>query len=630
MIGVGGFRLGANAEKYVAEVLATRRLSYGPFVQKFEQGMAKAHGVRFAIMSNSGTSALHVALQAMKERAGWGDGDEVIVPAVTFVATANIVIHNRMRPIFVDIEPDYYGLDPQKIEKAITPRTRAIIPVHLFGQPADMNPIMEIARRRGLRILEDSCETMFAKYNGRSVGSFGDAAAFSTYAAHIITTGVGGLTLTHDPELAIKIRSLVNHGRDSIYISIDDQRDATEEQLKMVIARRFSFVDIGHSFRTTELEGAIGLAQFEEAESIIMARRAIAARLSEGLSSLQDRIRLPRIRPGSDHSFMMYPIVLRNGSKAEVTHALEKAGIETRDMLPLVNQPIYRALFGTREEDYPVAREINQMGFYIGSHPDMTESDVEFIVDSFQRIFSRTSQQEVVKRSALVLTTHNDAEGVDRLLDRVPKEVFDEIIVIDASSTDETSEILKKAGLRALSVAAGRRATQFEAGIQATNADYLVFMSMDGSEDPADAERLLSRLKRGADMVIASRYLPGSRRSDHGQIFSSRGLGNRTLSLFFNLKYGTNLTDPHMSFRAVRREALPPVPFSAPVFSAGWALSLHAAAHKLRMEEIPTWEGPRRSSRSLKSLLLNGLVALWMLLRATDSGGARSVKSDVS
>lgn len=620
MIGVGGVRLGANAERYVSEVLSSRRFSYGPFVQRFEQAMAGAHGVRFAIMSNSGTSSLQVALQAMKERAGWGDGDEVIVPAITFVATANIVIHNRMRPVFVDVDPDYYELDPSKIEAAITPRTRAIIPVHLFGQPCDMDPILEIARRRGLRILEDSCETMFARYKGRSVGTFGDAAAFSTYIAHIISTGVGGLSLTDDTDLAVRMRSLINHGRDSIYISIDDSKNKTTEQMKMVIARRFSFTNLGHSFRATELEGALGLAQIEEAEAMISARRAIAARLTEGLAGLGEHLRLPRIRSGCEHSFMMYPVVLRRDSKARVTQALEERGIETRDMLPLVNQPVYHHLFGTREQDYPVAHEINQMGFYIGSHPEITEADIQHVIGSFHEILAKgAASPSTARNTALVLTTFNDADGVGRLVERIHKEAFDEIVVVDASSTDGTPDILRGMGFQVVSVPAGRRADQFEAGVRTTRADWIVFMSMDGSEDPSDCERLVFHLRRGADMVIASRYLPGSRRTGHDRGFSARGLGNRLLSLCFNLKYRTNLTDPYMGFRAIRRSILPSLPMSAPGFTTGWALSLHAAAQGGRIEEIPTWEGPRRSARSFWSLLWNGIAALWLLRRSPRS-----------
>jgi perosamine synthetase len=620
MIGVGGLRLGRNTERYIAEVLATRRFSYGPFLEKFEQAMATAHGVRFAIMSNSGTSSLQVGLQAMKERAGWGDGDEVIVPAVTFVATANVVIHNRMRPVFVDIEPDYYGLDPEKIEAAITPRTRAIFPVHLFGQSADMSPIMDIAKRHGLRVIEDSCETMFARYNGKSVGSFGDCAGFSTYVAHLISTGVGGLTLTDDPDLAMRIRSLVNHGRDSIYISIDDDKNKSDEAMKMIIARRFSFVGIGHSFRATEFEGAVGLAQIEERDEMISARRANAARLTAGLKDLGDRIVLPKIRPGSDHSFMMYPIVLREGSKALVTKAIEDRGIETRDMLPLVNQPVYKTLYGTREEDYPVAHNINRMGFYVGSHPDVTEKDLDHMVEVLHDVLSSATAAvapaAAPPRAALVLTSHNDAEAAERLLMRIPQGVFDETVAIDAGSSDGTPQILAKAGFKVTGVERGRRASQFEEGLRRTTAEHVIFLSLDGSEDPAETERLLFHLRKGADMVIASRYLPGARRSDHGKVLSPRGWGNRMLALAFNLKYGMNLSDPHNGLRGIRRGAFSFDRLHAPGFTAGWAMSLIAGEKHMRVEEIPTWEGPRRQPRAIGSLLTNGLFAIGMLLRS--------------
>src|SRR3712207_6174410 len=196
-------------------------------MRRFEQEFAELHGCRFGVMSNSGTSSLQVALQALKERHGWEDGDEVIVPAVTFVATSNIVLHNRMTPVFVDVLPDTYNIDPARIEARITERTRAIVPVHLFGLPADMDPILELARAHDLKVIEDSCEAMFATYRGRPVGSFGDVACFSTYVAHFLVTGVGGLGTTNDGELAVAMRSLINHGRDSIYLSIDD--DATDD-----------------------------------------------------------------------------------------------------------------------------------------------------------------------------------------------------------------------------------------------------------------------------------------------------------------------------------------------------------------------------------------------------------------
>jgi len=162
VIGVGTLNLDARARELVNEVLLNNRLSYGPMSRKLEADFAKVHGCRFAVLSNSGTSALQIALQTLKELHGWNDGDEVLVPAVTFVATANIVLHNNLTPVFVDVESDMYGIDPDLMERAITPKTRAVIPVHLFGMPCDMERIQEIARAHDLKIVEDSAETMFA------------------------------------------------------------------------------------------------------------------------------------------------------------------------------------------------------------------------------------------------------------------------------------------------------------------------------------------------------------------------------------------------------------------------------------------------------------------------------------
>jgi dTDP-4-amino-4,6-dideoxygalactose transaminase len=389
VVPVGTLNVSQRAKQLVMESLDNNRLSYGPMMQRFESEFAHLHGCRAGIMSNSGTSSLQVALQAMKELHGWCDGDEVIVPSVTFVGTANIVLHNRMVPVLVDVEPTYYELDARLLESRITSRTRAIIPVHLFGHPAEMNAIGEVASHHGLKIIEDSAETMFASYQGRPVGSLGDIGCFSTYAAHILVTGVGGLSITNDLEYAVRMRSIINHGRDSIYISIDDDKGKPDDELRMIVGKRFSFVSVGHSFRATEIEGALGLAQLEEWEAMINARRANASSLSERLASLQEHLQLPQIRPGSEHSFMMFPIVLRHASKNQLVDFLELHGVETRDMLPLTNQPVYRSLLRWREEDYPVAHWINESGFYVGCHQDLTESDLEYIAELIDHFFQR-------------------------------------------------------------------------------------------------------------------------------------------------------------------------------------------------------------------------------------------------
>lgn len=383
-IGVGTPNITKRGISYVNEALTNKRLSYGPFMQRFEESFAKHHGCRFGIMSNSGTSALHIALAALKEIHGWKDGDAVIVPAVTFIATSNIVLHNNMKVTFVDVEPDYYEIDPLKIEDAITPRTRAIIPVHLFGQPCDMDSISSIAKKHDLKIIEDSCETMFASYKGTPAGSLGDIGCFSTYVAHLITTGVGGLNTTNNPEYAVKIRSIMNHGRDSIYLSIDDDDQKSPEEMKTIISRRFSFVSLGHSFRATEMEAALGLAQVEEWEHLILPRRKHAALLTEGLQDVSHLIQLPRIRPHTDHSFMMYPIVLKKEKKERVVNILESKGIETRDMLPLTNQPVYKKCLGIKELDFPVAKWINESGFYVGCHQDLTHEQLLYMITTIK------------------------------------------------------------------------------------------------------------------------------------------------------------------------------------------------------------------------------------------------------
>jgi dTDP-4-amino-4,6-dideoxygalactose transaminase len=340
-------------------------------------------------MSNSGTSALHVALQALKEIHGWQDGDEVLVPAVTFVATSNIVIHNKMTPIFVDVEKEYYGIDPKKIEEKITSKTRAIIPVHLFGMPCEMDTIQEIAKKHNLKIIEDTCETMYAKYKEKKVGSLSDIGCFSTYVAHLLITGVGGINTTNNPEYATKLRSLINHGRDSIYISIDDAEGKKGQELKEIIEARFRFVSVGHSFRVTEMEGALGVAQLEILPEIIDKRRKNAAYLLEKLKRFEEHIQLPKIRPHAEHSFMMFPIVMKHESKKGIVEFLENNGIETREMLPLINQPVYEELFNINENEYPVAKWINESGFYIGCHQDVTEDNLNYVVEIFSKYFKK-------------------------------------------------------------------------------------------------------------------------------------------------------------------------------------------------------------------------------------------------
>lgn len=373
------------------EVLNSNRLSAGPMIDRFEREIARLHDRGFGLFTNSGTSALQIALAALKERDGWQDGDEVLVPALTFVATSNVVLYNGLKPVFVDVEPDKFCIEPSQIERHITARTRAIMPVHIGGLPCDMDPVLEIARRHGLRVVEDSAESMFARYKGRPVGSMSDIGCFSTYVAHIITTGVGGLCVTDDAELIVMLKSLMNHGRDSIYTRIDDDAGREGKALFEIADRRFRFVRLGYSYRCTEMEAALGLAQLEGYEEDWARRRAIAERLRAGLGALQDVLQLPVDREGAENAWMFFPLVLREagGDRAALIQYLEDHQIETRYLLPLLNQPVYQEIFGDLEPQYPVAALLNRRAFYIGCHAGMSDGEVEHVIETFHQYFRK-------------------------------------------------------------------------------------------------------------------------------------------------------------------------------------------------------------------------------------------------
>jgi len=590
VIGVGTFTASARAKQLVMEALNNNRISYGPMMQRFESEFARLHGARFGIMSNSGTSALQLALQAMKELHGWADGDEVIVPAVTFVATVNIVLHTRMTPVLVDVDPRHYELDPDLIEKAITPRTRAIIPVHLFGQPADMVRVVEIARSHSLKIIEDSAETMFASCNGLRVGSLGDIGCFSTYVAHLLVTGVGGLNTTNEPDYAVKIRSLLNHGRDSIYISIDDDDGRSKEELRTIVERRFRFTSIGHSFRATEMEAALGLAQLEEWQPMVQRRRRNAAFLTEALERFNNSMQTPAVRAGCEHSFMMYPLVLRNENKRSLVNFLEESGIETRDMLPLTNQPVYRRLTGWHEDDFPVAKWINDNGFYIGCHQDLSDVDLEYIVESFERYFGgRPSPTSENVALILLADQHTEPGGVD--LETFSGGLFSRTLVIDAGMRPDVRGELERRGLQIVD-ASGKDelAVIVELG-GSLGSDAAVMFPLNGQWNPKDIPRLVMGLNRGYDLVIASRFIMGgARRGSHGRL---RSLGNRVFNLLANVLFEGNLSDGFSSFRAVRQSKLAGVNLRGRGLAKLFALSLEALKRGWRIQEIPTVEVTR-------------------------------------
>lgn len=371
----GSLHLTPSHKSAVLAVLRSNQLSPGTKCQEFEKAFAVAHGARHGLFVNSGTDALRIALSALKEKYAWKDGDEVIVPSLTFVASVNTILQVGLKPFFVDVSMYDFNLNAYCLERllqtAVPDRIRAIMPVHLFGTPCDMRHIQGIARKHNLKIIEDSCETMgINKLKG-------DVACFSTYVCHLMTTGVGGLAITNDTTLSWLMRSYANHGRHVDYIP--------GYQKTKDIRKRFRFDRIGYSSRPTEIEAALGLEELKLLPSYIRRRQQLAARLFVGLDRI-DELCLPLL---GDYAYMMFPVVLREGSRVSkwsLMRFLEKRGIETREMLPLINQPCYKRL-GINPSHFPVTDWINRNGFYIGCHPGMKDEDIPYIVDAFRRFF---------------------------------------------------------------------------------------------------------------------------------------------------------------------------------------------------------------------------------------------------
>jgi dTDP-4-amino-4,6-dideoxygalactose transaminase len=385
-ITLGTLNINETAKGYIDDILEHNRLSSGHYTKQFESLFASHHDSAYGIFMNSGTSALQVALAALREIHRYEDGDEVLVPATTFIATSNIVLQNNLKPVFVDVNPETFNMNWYEIEKHITPRTRCIIPVHLFGLPANMEMIMGIARAQGLQVIEDSCETMFATQGDRRVGGFGDLACFSTYVAHLIVGGVGGVITTNDKKLEQLCRSLMAHGRDSIYTNID-QDDIDDDVLRrQMIERRYRFERVGYSYRATELEAAIALSELERWKDNILTRQTNASYLS--LLLRDTPLQLPIIPAGMTHSFMMYPMVVPHymDRDALLMH-LERNGVETRYLFPLLSQPVYQKLFPGLDERYPTAKHLAQQGFFIGMHQNMTLDDMRYISDVIHAYF---------------------------------------------------------------------------------------------------------------------------------------------------------------------------------------------------------------------------------------------------
>jgi dTDP-4-amino-4,6-dideoxygalactose transaminase len=350
----------------IKEVLDSGRLTYGDKTRELEKWFAEIHGAKHALFTSSGTSALKIGLHALKDKYGWMDGSEVIIPSVTFVASMNTVLMNNLKPKIVDVHLDTVNINPDLIEGVIRKKTVAIMPVHLLGQPAEMDKIMRIAKKHNLKLITDSCETMFVNKH------IGDITCFSTYIAHLMVTGVGGFILTNDDKLALTMRSLMFHGRDESYLSVDDKSSPW---------KKYSFPRHGYSDRITELEAAIGLGELQDWQKMIRTRQDNAKYLMEEIGDLL-------IYPVVDyvtHSFMFLPAYADR--RDELLVYLEENGIETRTMMPLISQPITRPFLDDRTY-LPAAEYIGKKGILLPCHQYLEKKDLDNLIKKIRKFYA--------------------------------------------------------------------------------------------------------------------------------------------------------------------------------------------------------------------------------------------------
>ena len=388
----GTIQIPELSKKLISEIVETARISSGKYVRRFEDEFATLLGVKSAVAVSSGTDADILALAVLHDY-GAKTGDEVIVPALSFVATGNAVVHAGFKPVFVDIDRSTLNIDVERIEEALTDKTRAIMPVHLMGKPAEMDTINAIARKHGLFVIEDAAEAHGAMYKGKPVGALSDMGAFSLYVAHIITTGEGGIVVTNNEDYAEILRSLRSHGRackckectlntTSGFCAKRFKKGNGEDQ-------RFIFERLGYSSKMNEIEAAIGLGNIENYAEIVKKRRenllyfiGCFNRFNPYLVTINEESH-EQIGP---HAI---PIVIQEEAsftQAELARFLEKNGIETRTLFTsMPTQCPGFAYLGYSLGQFPNAEYIGKHGIHIGVHHDLGLEEMEYVLVAIER-----------------------------------------------------------------------------------------------------------------------------------------------------------------------------------------------------------------------------------------------------
>lgn len=366
MIPVNEPLIAKNALSFVSDCIKTGWISsVGSYIQRFEQEFAKFQEVKYAVTTTSGTASLHLALAAL----GIGKGDEVILPDHTMFACAAAIIYTGAKPIPVDVERTTWNIDVSLVEKKITKKTRAIMPVHIYGHPVDMTPLLRLAKKYKLFVIEDAAESCGGEYKGKKVGSLGDISCFSFYANKIITTGEGGMVTTNNKKLAQKARAL---------------KDLAHSPKK-----RFLHTEVGFNYRMTNMQAALGVAQLEEIKTFIEKKRWMANLYNLRLKNIEG-LTLPIERPWAKNVYWMYAVLVEDSfgiQRDELQKRLKEKGIDTRTFfVPIHQQPALKKLGFKEKNSYPVSEEISKKGLYLPSGLAITEEQIKTVCKAIAKI----------------------------------------------------------------------------------------------------------------------------------------------------------------------------------------------------------------------------------------------------
>lgn len=371
--------IGPREKQLVLETLESGWITTGPRAQELGRRIAERAGVAHGLAVNSATGALHLALAAF----GVGPGDEVVTSTYTFAACVNVIEHVGARPVLVDVEPDTLCLDPRAVERAITPRTRALMPVDYGGHPADLDALLPLARGRGIRVIEDAAHALGAALRGRPVGSLSDVTAFSFYATKNLTTGEGGAAVTADAELAGRMELLSLHGMN---------RDAWK-RYSDTGSWYYELTAPGYKYNLSDVLAAIGLGQLERFDALQARRRALVARYDAGLAGVPE-VRRPRARPEVTHAWHLYPVALElerlSCDRARFIAELRAENVGSSvHFIPIHLHPYFRERLGTGPGDFPVAEDAYRRAVSLPLFPDMTDGDVDDVVAAVRKVVAQ-------------------------------------------------------------------------------------------------------------------------------------------------------------------------------------------------------------------------------------------------